>query len=94
MITHLTVPMPCLQFGIADEVYGETVAAWLLPKSTSTLSEEELCTAVKEACRKELAYFKVPQVVMVREAFPMTVSGKVQKFKMRQETEEILRKRT
>jgi fatty-acyl-CoA synthase len=66
--------------GVPDERYGEAVCAWLVLKEGAALDEDEL----KEFCRDKIARFKIPQYVRFVEAFPMTVTGKVQKFKMRE----------
>jgi fatty-acyl-CoA synthase len=67
-------------FGIPDERLGEIVVAWVRPKPGHTADEEE----IRAYCRKKLAYFKVPQHVRFVDAYPTTLSGKVQKFKMRE----------
>jgi fatty-acyl-CoA synthase len=67
--------------GIPDERMGETVVAWVRLKPGETADEAE----IRAFCRDRLAYFKVPQHVRFVDAYPMTLSGKVQKFKMRQE---------
>ncbi len=66
-------------FGIPDERYGEIVCAWIQLKQNESLSEEE----VKAYCRDQITHFKVPALVRFVEEFPMTVTGKIQKFKMR-----------
>jgi fatty-acyl-CoA synthase len=66
--------------GIPDARLGETVVAWVRLKAGEMADEEE----IRAYCREKLAYFKVPQHVRFVEAYPMTLSGKVQKFKMRQ----------
>ena len=66
-------------FGIPDERYGEIVCAWVQLKQNESLSEEE----VKAYCRDQITHFKVPALVRFVEEFPMTVTGKIQKFKMR-----------
>jgi fatty-acyl-CoA synthase len=66
--------------GVPDERYGEIVCAWIVPKPGAELSEQE----VQEFCRGKIARFKVPRHVRFVEAFPMTVTGKIQKFKMRE----------
>ena len=66
--------------GVPDERLGETVVAWVRLKAGETADEEE----IRAFCRRKLAYFKVPQHVRFVDAFPMTLSGKVQKFRMRQ----------
>jgi fatty-acyl-CoA synthase len=64
--------------GLPDEKLGETVAAWIRLKEPAT--EEE----IREHCRGKIAHFKIPQYFRFVEAFPMTVTGKIQKFKMRE----------
>jgi fatty-acyl-CoA synthase len=66
--------------GVPDERYGETVCAWIVLKNGADLDEDEL----KEFCRGKIARFKVPQYIRFVESFPMTVTGKVQKFRMRE----------
>jgi fatty-acyl-CoA synthase len=68
--------------GVPDARYGEELCAWIVTRGGGTLTED----AVKEFCRGRLAHFKVPRYVVFAEEFPMTVTGKVQKFKMRAET--------
>ena len=67
--------------GVPDERYGEELMAWVIPRPGATLSEDE----VKEFCKGQIAHFKIPRYVKFVEAFPMTVTGKVQKFKMRED---------
>jgi fatty-acyl-CoA synthase len=66
--------------GIPDERYGEEVCAWVVLNEGADLGEERL----KEFCRGKIARFKIPRYVRFVDAFPMTVTGKVQKFKMRE----------
>ena len=66
--------------GIPDARLGETVVAWVRIKKGAVVDEEE----IRAYCRQKLAHFKVPQHVRFVESFPTTLSGKVQKFKMRQ----------
>lgn len=66
--------------GIPDECLGEIVVAWVRLKPGATADEEQL----RAYCRNKLAYFKVPQHVRFVDSYPTTLSGKVQKFKMRQ----------
>ena len=67
-------------FGIPDERYGEIVCAWVQLKQNATLNEE----SVKSFCRDQITHFKVPSLVRFVDEFPMTVTGKIQKFKMRE----------
>jgi fatty-acyl-CoA synthase len=66
--------------GVPDERYGETVCAWVVLNEGADVDEEEL----KEFCRGRIARFKTPQYIRFVESFPMTVTGKVQKFRMRE----------
>ena len=66
-------------FGIPDARFGEIVCAWVVPAPGAALSEED----VKAFCRDGISYFKVPAEVRIRDDLPMTVTGKPQKFIMR-----------
>lgn len=68
-------------FGVPDEFYGEQVAAWIELHSGESTTEDE----IREFCKEEIAHFKIPKYIRFVETFPMTVTGKVQKFKMREE---------
>jgi fatty-acyl-CoA synthase len=72
--------------GVADEKFGEEVCVWIQLKENEVLSEEE----VRAFCRDRIAYFKVPRYIRLVDGFPMTVTGKVQKYKMREAMEEEL----
>jgi fatty-acyl-CoA synthase len=65
--------------GVPDERYGEELMAWVVQRPGASLSED----AVKDFCRGKIAHYKIPRYVMFVDAFPMTVTGKVQKYKMR-----------
>jgi fatty-acyl-CoA synthase len=67
--------------GLPDERLGETVLAWIKLKPGETADEGE----IRGFCRARLAHFKVPQHVRFVQEFPMTLSGKVQKFRIRQQ---------
>lgn len=64
--------------GLPDRKLGETVAAWIRLKENTT--EEE----IREFCRGKIAHFKIPQYIRFVDEFPMTVTGKIQKFRMRE----------
>jgi fatty-acyl-CoA synthase len=66
--------------GVPDLKYGETVAAWVRLKPGAALTLEDL----KQFCKGKIAEYKIPRYLKVTEDFPMTVSGKIQKFKMRE----------
>jgi fatty-acyl-CoA synthase len=67
--------------GVPDERFGEELCAFVIAKPDASLTED----AVREFCRGSLAHFKVPRYVVFTDGFPMTVTGKVQKFKMRED---------
>ena len=67
-------------FGVPDPKYGEEVCAWVKLHEGKRLSAEE----VRAFCQGHIAHFKIPRYVKFVEAFPMTVTGKVQKYKMRE----------
>jgi fatty-acyl-CoA synthase len=66
--------------GVPDERYGEELMAWIILRPGATLGEED----VKAFCRGAIAHFKVPRYVKVVDEFPVTVTGKVQKYKLRE----------
>jgi fatty-acyl-CoA synthase len=66
--------------GVPDRRLGEVVAAWIRLKPGESGEAED----IRGFCRDRLAYFKVPQYIRFVDAFPMTLSGKVQKYKIRQ----------
>ncbi len=67
-------------FGIPDEHYGEEVCAWIILEPGKQASEDE----IKEFCRGQIAHFKIPRYLRFVDEMPMTVTGKPQKFKMRE----------
>jgi len=67
-------------FGIPDEFYGEEVTAWIQLHETENLTEEE----VRKFCHGNIAHFKIPSHIRFVRGFPMTVTGKLQKFRMRE----------
>jgi len=68
-------------FGIPDARYGEQVCAWIRLREGATLSAEDL----KLYCRDKITHFKIPHHIRFVEDFPMTVTGKMQKFLMREQ---------
>jgi fatty-acyl-CoA synthase len=66
--------------GVPDARYGEELCAWVKLRAGSELTEQQ----VKEYCTGKIAHYKVPRYVRFTGEFPMTVTGKVQKFKMRE----------
>jgi fatty-acyl-CoA synthase len=74
-------------FGVPDQKFGEQVAAWITLRpegegkegSRQKLTEEEL----KSWAKGQIAHYKIPQYIFFVDSFPMTVTGKIQKFEMR-----------
>ncbi|MDQ3603533.1 MAG: AMP-binding protein [Actinomycetota bacterium] len=67
-------------YGVPDERYGEKVAAAVKRRQDSDLTAED----IREYCRESIAYYKVPEYVDFVEEYPMTASGKIQKYKLRE----------
>ena len=65
--------------GLPDARFGEEVCAWIRRKPGATLTEAD----IRQLCRDRIAHFKVPRYIVFVEEFPTTVTGKVQKFKLR-----------
>jgi fatty-acyl-CoA synthase len=68
--------------GVPDAKYGEELCAWVKLRSGETLSLEDL----REFCTGRIAHYKIPRYLRISDEFPMTVTGKVQKYKMREVT--------
>ena len=66
--------------GVPDERYGEEICAWVRLKEGAEASGEDL----RIYCKGKIATYKIPRYVLVVDEFPMTVTGKVQKFRMRE----------
>jgi len=66
--------------GVPDAKYGEELCAWVIVKPGETLDED----AVRDFCKGQIAHYKVPRYICFVDAFPMTVTGKIQKFKIRE----------
>ena len=65
--------------GVPDTKYGEELCAWVILREGAALTEEEL----RDFCRGQIAHYKIPRYIKFVSAFPMTVTGKVQKFLIR-----------
>ena len=68
-------------FGIPDNRYGEQVCLWLKLKDGANINEAN----IRDYLKDHLAYFKIPKHISVVTEYPMTVTGKLQKFKMREQ---------
>src|SRR5579872_442588 len=66
--------------GLPDERLGESVLAWIRLKAGETAAEDE----IRHFCRGKIAHFKIPQHIRFVDSFPMTVTGKIQKFRIRE----------
>ena len=73
--------------GVPDERYGEELCAWIKLKAGAERLDAD---AVREFCAGRLSHYKIPRYVMVVDEFPMTVTGKVRKVVMREESAEKL----
>src|SRR5215469_1134330 len=72
--------------GLPDRKLGEIVAAWIRLRPGETMTREEL----RDYCQGKIAHFKIPQHIRFVDAFPMTVTGKLQKFRIREAEIEML----
>ena len=66
--------------GVASRKYGEEVAAFIQPKNGASLSEDN----VRDFCKNNIAYYKIPRFIYFVDEFPTTASGKIQKYKLRE----------
>lgn len=72
--------------GIPDSVYGEEVMAWIILKDGESATAEE----IKEYCKGKISRHKIPRYIEFTESYPMTASGKIQKFKLREQAMEAV----
>ncbi len=79
LFTHPQVEQAAI-VGVPDKKYVEELCAWIKLKSGCACSED----AIREFCRESLAHYKVPRYVKFVDSFPQTVTGKIQKFKIRE----------
>ena len=70
-------------FGVSDAHFGEELCAWIRLRPGSSTSTED----IRAFCKGKIAHYKIPRYVQYVEDFPMTVTGKAQKFKMRETVE-------
>jgi len=85
LFTHPKIAQVAV-FGVPDDYYGEEVMAWIQLRAGQTATEEE----IREACRGRIAHYKIPRYIRFVDEFPMTVTGKLQKFRMRETAVEEL----
>ncbi len=79
LFTHPAVEQAAV-VGLPDRKYGEELCAWIKLKHGAAADEQE----IRDFCRAKLAHFKIPRYVRFVESFPQTVTGKIQKFKIRE----------
>jgi fatty-acyl-CoA synthase len=72
--------------GVPDERYGEEIMAWVIVREGVSVTEDEL----RGYCRDKIAHYKIPRYIATCSDFPMTVTGKIQKFKLREQAIEQL----
>ena len=72
--------------GVPDTKYGEELCAWVIAKPGQSLTEDEL----RAFCKGQIAHYKVPRYIRFVEAFPSTITGKIQKFRIREMMKEEL----
>lgn len=70
--------------GVPDLKYGEELCAWIIPRSGHIVDEQ----SVRAFCQDHIAHYKIPRYIRFVTAFPMTVTGKIQKFKIREAMEQ------
>lgn len=86
LFTHPAIQSVAV-FGVPDKKYGEQVAAWIQLEPNQSLDEAD----IKRYCDNQIAHFKVPVYIRFVDSFPMTVTGKIQKFKMQEVMEQSIR---
>ncbi len=72
--------------GVPDVRYGEELCAWIIAKPGTAPTEDD----IRAFCKGQIAHYKVPRYIRFVSEFPMTVTGKIQKFRMREATIEAL----
>ncbi|MDJ0842530.1 MAG: AMP-binding protein [Acidobacteriota bacterium] len=80
LMTHPKITQAAV-YGMPDDFWGEEVAAWIQLNEGETMSEEEVC----EFAKTKLAHYKVPRAIRFVTEFPLTVTGKIQKFRIREQ---------
>ncbi len=65
--------------GVPDQKYGEELCAWIIPKAGTTPTTED----IRAFCQGQIAHYKIPRHIRFVQTFPLTITGKVQKFKIR-----------
>ncbi|RLA16682.1 MAG: AMP-binding protein, partial [Gammaproteobacteria bacterium] len=87
IFTHSKVAEVAI-FGVPDDFYGEELVAWIQLHDGMDCEEEE----IRAFCRDKLSHFKIPHYIRFVDEFPMTVTGKLQKFQMQKQMIKIIKK--
>ena len=72
--------------GVPDEKYGEVLCAWIILRQGESMTEDE----VRSFCQGQIAHYKIPAYIRFTDSFPMTVTGKIQKFQIRERMKQEL----
>ena len=72
--------------GLPDKRFGEELCAWIVPREGETITEDE----VRDFCKGQIAHYKIPRYIKFVDGFPMTVTGKIQKFLIRDQMKQEL----
>ncbi|MBR6323666.1 MAG: AMP-binding protein, partial [Victivallales bacterium] len=86
LLTNKNKVLDAAVVGIPDEKYGEVVGAFVIPREGVSLSENEL----REYCKDRIAFYKTPKYFFIVNEFPLTASGKIQKFKLREQAKKLV----
>jgi len=71
--------------GVPSKKYGEQVGAFIIRQPNAELTEED----IRDYCHNKIAWYKVPKFIHFVDSFPMTASGKIQKFKLREQAAQL-----
>ncbi|SFF60457.1 fatty-acyl-CoA synthase [Halobacillus alkaliphilus] len=72
--------------GVPDQKYGEEIMAWIIPKEGKSIEEND----IREFCEGQISKHKIPRYIMFTDEYPMTASGKIQKFKLREDALDMM----
>src|SRR5699024_10108431 len=72
--------------GVTDPKYGEELMAWIIPKQGKEVTEQ----TIRDFCQGNISHFKIPRYIQFTDAYPMTASGKIMKFKLQEMAKEQL----
>lgn len=72
--------------GVPDPKYGEELMAWIIPRDGLTITAEE----IRAYCKGKISHHKIPRYFEFTDSYPMTASGKIQKYVLREKSKERL----